>query len=355
MTRYFKVTCEAGASDLHLKADAPPRLRIHGKIKSLRADPMPSRLIEALGIELLDTRQKSLFDREGTVDFAYEMDSGDRFRINLFRQRNRVSLAARRVLAAIPSLEDLHVPAQVASLAKLMQGLVLLVGPTGCGKSTTIAALIDLINQQRACHILTLEDPIEYLFQDKTAFINQREIGTDVPDFPSALKYLLREDPDVVLIGEMRDTETFNAAIRAAETGHLVFGTIHSGGAAETIVRILDLFSPDERPLIRQSLRENLKAVVAQRLLSCLYQDVAIIPTVEIMLATPLVRKMIGEGRESDLPDVIRKGVEDGMQDFNESLLKLVQEEAITTADAYEISPNADELKMRLKGISPRL
>jgi twitching motility protein PilT len=240
----------------------------------------------------------------------------------------------------------------IFTLAQEHQGLILLSGPTGSGKSTTIAAMIEHINQTRACHVVTIEDPIEYLYEDKKAVVNQREIGIDTQNFDSALKYLMREDPDVVLIGEMRDRETFSAALQASETGHLVLGTVHASSAPQTITRLLDLFPQESRELIRQSLGFNLKAVVCQRLLQSIAQGIQRIPAVEIMIMNPSVRQLLQEGRDAELADVIRAHEREGMQSFTSSLRTLIEKEMIDPKVAYDAAPNVDELKMLLKGIS---
>jgi len=228
---------------------------------------------------------------------------------------------------------------------------VLLAGITGSGKSTTIAAMIDYINERYPVHIVTIEDPIEYLFTDKKACINQREIGIDVEDFHSALKYLMREDPDVVLIGEMRDQETFSAALHAAETGHLVFGTIHASSAAQTISRLLDLFPEGSRRLVRQSLEFNLQAIICQKLIPSIKAGLPLVPAVEIMISNPAIRKLIREERDNEIIDVIRASYDAGMIDFTEHLRQLVVNGFIDHQTAYEAAPNPDELRMALKGI----
>jgi twitching motility protein PilT len=212
--------------------------------------------------------------------------------------------------------------------------------------------MIEYVNSTRPCHIVTIEDPIEYLFEDKKAFINQREIGIDVHNFPDALKYLMREDPDIVLIGEMRDRETFGAALQAAETGHLVFGTVHSSTTAQTISRLLDMFSAEERELIRQSLVFNLQAIITQKLLPSILEGVSRVPAVEILITNPMIKKLIEDARETDITAVLRGSYKEGMQDFTESLRQLVEKEWIEVETAYEVAPNPEELKMRLRGIS---
>lgn len=349
---YFRATIKHGGSDLHLKADSRPRIRIGGQIRIVSGEELTNGEIEAMALAVMDDRLKQQYRQEGAVDFAYDVQGEDRFRVNVFRQRGMTSIAARRVERRIPTFEELHLPPQIPKLSDYHQGLVLLSGITGSGKSTTIAAMIERINTNRPCHIITIEDPIEYIFEDKKAFINQREIGIDVMNFHDALKFLMREDPDVVLIGEMRDRETFAAALQAAETGHLVFGTIHSSTTAQTITRLLDLFPSEERGLIRQSLVFNLRAIITQKLLPSILEGVAQVPAVEIMINNAPIRKLIEDARETDINDVIKGNYDIGMQDFNEALRRMVADEWIESELAYEVSPNPEELKMRLKGIT---
>jgi len=349
---YFLAVVKHSGSDLHLKANSRPRIRIAGEIRTVTGEDLSNEQIEQMAFAIMNPKQKEHYEHEGAVDFAYNIQGGDRFRINVFRQRGLTSLAARRVERKIPTFEDLHLPPQTPKLADYHQGLVLLSGITGSGKSTTIAAMIERINQARACHIVTIEDPIEYVFEDKKAFISQREIGIDVADFHDGLKYLMREDPDVVLIGELRDRETFMAALQASETGHLVFGTIHSSTTAQTIIRLLDLFPVEERGLIRQSLIFDLRAIVTQKLLPSIMDGADRVPAVEIMINNAPIRKLIADAREQEIIDVIKANYDIGMQDFNESLRKLVEDEWIEVEVAYDVSPNPEELKMRLKGIT---
>ena len=350
--KYFRAMVKTNASDLHLKADSVPRLRLKTKIVPVKGKPLSAEELFNMAMEILDERQREFFDKYGSIDVADELEGSDRFRINIFRQRGKVSIAARRVSRNIPTFEELHLPDQIRKIAEHTSGLVLLAGITGAGKSTTIAAMLEHINQTRPCHIVTIENPIEYLYTDKKAIINQREVGIDVPDFSSALKYLMREDPDVVLIGEMRDRETFAAALQAAETGHLVFGTIHASGAAQTIGRILDLFEPASRDLVRQSLGFNLRAIIYQQLLPCLVEGIERVPAVEILLNNPSARQMIEQGRDAELPTVIRSSQHEGMKDFTYSLLELIEKDYVDPKVAYEAAPNPDELKMLLSGIS---
>ena len=352
LRKYFRAMANHGASDLHLKVGSVPHLRLRTRMVPVRGKPLTGAEIASLVSEILDERQKAQLAELGSLDVAQELEGGDRFRINVYRQRGYLSVAVRRVSRDIPNFQQLNLPPQMARIAENTAGLVLVAGVTGAGKSTTIASMIEHINQTRACHIVTIEDPIEYIYQDKKSLINQREVGIDVADFASALKYLMREDPDVVLIGEMRDRETFQAALHAAETGHLVFGTIHASGSSSTIGRILDLIPSDSRELSRQSLAFNLRAIVCQKLLPCLAPGIDRVPAVEVLLANASARQFIMEGRESELLELIRSCEHEGMQDFNSSLLKLIEKDFVDPKVAYDASPNADELKMMLKGIS---
>jgi twitching motility protein PilT len=351
LNKYFNIAVEMQASDLHLKVGQPPKIRIYGELKNTKGEVMTEKRVEQLVFGLLSPEQKEFFLKTGTLDFAYEVDSEHRFRINIFRQRGLISLSSRRVNADILPFESLHLPAVLEKIADVGQGLVLVVGPTGCGKTTTIASMIDYINRTRSCHIITIEDPIEYIFKDKKAIVSQREIGIDVQDFEEALRYLMREDPDVVFVGEMRDADTVTAGMRAAETGHLVFGTMHSANASQSVQRLLDLFPPNERDLVRQTLSLAIKAVISQVLLPCIKEGVDRMPAIEILLGNPTVRKLISEGREADLPSVIRSCQNEGMQDFTYSLCELIKNGSVDPKEAYRYAPNLEELKMTLKGI----
>jgi twitching motility protein PilT len=355
LNKFFKAIIKLKTSDLHLKAGLPAIARVNGDLRPLQGGPLTAEQIREGIFEVLSEKQKAIYEEKGAVDFAYDVGprgDADRFRVNAFQQRGRMSVAARRVSREIRNFEELHLPPQtMEKISSFNQGMVLLAGITGSGKSTTIAAMIEYINQRDPVHIVTIEDPIEYLFTDKKAVINQREIGIDVQDFQDALKYLMREDPDVVLIGEMRDIDTFAAAVHAAETGHLVFGTIHASSAAQTISRILDLFPANERRSVRQALEFNLKSIICQKLIPSIREGVPLVPTVEIMISNASTRKLIREERDNEIVDVIRASYADGMVDFTEHLRRLVETGYIDHPTAYAAAPNPDELKMALKGI----
>jgi twitching motility protein PilT len=293
-----------------------------------------------------------LLEDTGGADFAHIIGHNEcRFRVNIFRQRGDLSLVARRVNTKVPNFEKLGLPPSIEKLCHYDQGMIILAGVTGSGKSTTIASMLDYINERERVHILTIEDPIEYLFADKKAVINQREVGIDVLDWNIALKHAVREDPDVILVGEMRDRDTFEAGMNAAETGHLVFGTIHASTAPSTVGRILDLFPADMHSAMRQSLAFNLKAIVCQKLLPSIKPGVQRVPTNEIMIMNPTIRELIIKAEDKKLPDAIKIGFLEGMMDFNESLRQLVERGDVDRATALEVAPNPEALKMAFKGI----
>lgn len=351
INKYFRAAIKVDASDLHIKVGMPPKLRIQGRLKNTTGEIITEEIAERLIFEILSEQQKEFFLQNGTLDFAWQVLDTDRFRVNIFRQRGYISLAARHITSKIPPFETLHLPSAVESIAEAHDGLILVTGPTGCGKSTTIASMIDHVNRNRACHIITIEDPIEFLHVEKKAIVSQREIGIDVPNYEDALRSLMRQDPDVVLVGEIRDKETLTAAMRAAETGHLVFGTLHSVSASQTVQRILDLYPKEERDLARQTFALTIRAVISQTLLTGLKQEAKRMPAIEILIANPIVKKLISEEREADLPNVIRACQKEGMQDFTESLRTLVMDEWVDLKVALECAPNVEELKMALKGI----
>ena len=351
MDKLFSAVCRMKASDLHLKAGTRARMRIAGSVKSIKGSRLTNEDVESMIFSVMPEEQAAQYRETGSTDFAHQLEDATRFRINVFRQRGLTSVAARRIPSEILDYDALNLPQSLEKIADLRQGLILVSGITGSGKSTTIASMIEQINKSRQCHIVTVEDPIEFVYEDKKAFVNQREIGLDVPDFHAALKYLMREDPDVVLIGEMRDEETFSAALQAAESGHLVFGTIHASGTASTITRTLELFPEEARDLVRSSLVFNLQAIICLKLLDGIRPDVPRMPAVEIMIANGTIRKLIAQKRDSDILGVIRGSYHEGMVDFGESIRRLIEEEYIHPRTGYAAAPNPDELRMRLKGI----
>ncbi len=340
------------ASDLHLKVGQPPMMRVRGDIRRVDMRPMTQEDMERLLLPtpVLQPKHRKILEDEGGVDFSWVVGQDEcRFRVSLFKQRGRLSLVSRRVNNSIPNFAGLGLPPSIESLCNFSEGLVILAGVTGSGKSTTIASMLDYINEREPLHILTVEDPIEFTFTDKKSYINQREIGLDSKDWHKALKDAVRQDPDVILVGELRDVETFEAAVHAAETGHLVFGTIHAASAATTINRILDLFPPEKHNAIRKALSNNLKAVVAQKLLKGLKKPR--VPTNEIMIVNPTVRKLISEGEDAKLQDAIKIFYNEGMVDFTENLRQLVDRGDVDKATALEFAPDPEKLKMAFKGI----
>ncbi|MEA1949964.1 MAG: PilT/PilU family type 4a pilus ATPase, partial [Planctomycetota bacterium] len=341
-------------SDLHLKVGLPPYVRVAGTLRPLNRGPIDDEEMVRMIFALFNERTRGIFDEDGGADFAHTLEVDGktwRFRVNVLTQMDHVGMVARRVNNSIPPFKDLYLPDGLEELCSFYQGMVLLAGVTGSGKTTTIASMLDWINQQYYKHILTLEDPIEFTFTEDKCLINQREIGMDVKDFMTGMKHAVREDPDVILVGEMRDRETFETAIQAAETGHLVFGTIHASTAPSTIGRILDLFPQEMHAAIRSALGFNMKAIIAQKLLKSIKEGVQRVPTVEIMKFNPTVQKLVLEGEDEKLPDAIRIGAEEGMQSFTMSLKGLVDDDLIDRTTAFEVAPNPEALKMALKGI----
>jgi twitching motility protein PilT len=348
---WLKATIAIEASDLIVKSGLPPRVRHRGALKDLTAPPLTDDLMFQVARDILDANQVDHFARHGSIDFAFDYDDKRRFRVNLFMARGRPSVAARLIASKIKTFEELGLKAILGDVAMMAQGLILFSGVTGSGKSTSIAAMLQYVNERKKVHIVTIEDPIEYIFTDNKATINQREVGLDCTNFNDALRALVRENPDVCLVGEMRDYETFEAAIRAAETGHLVFGTIHASSAWQTFGRIYDLFPVNEREQIRKLLAYNLRAIIYQKLLPTLKPEIPRAPALEILLATPAVQKYILEAREGELLEVIKDNRDQGMIDFNMALVELVEKEIVHQRVALEATPNPDELRRMLKGI----
>ncbi|MDA0253256.1 MAG: PilT/PilU family type 4a pilus ATPase [Planctomycetota bacterium] len=357
--RFFQALVKFQGSDLHLKVGQPPIIRVKGSLQPLKTPPIDDEQMRRLCLPMLNERNQRILEVDGGCDFAH-MATIDgvrwRFRVNLLTQQGSLGLVARRVNNSIPNFEGLHLPPAIARLCEYDQGMILLAGVTGSGKSTTIASMLQHINQHHRKHILTLEDPIEFVFTEDKCLINQREVGQDVKDFAIGMKHAVREDPDIILVGEMRDEETFMTAIHAAETGHLVFGTIHASSAATTIGRILDLFPEEMHGALRSAIANNMKGIVAQKLVKAegpkaKELGVSRVPAVEIMFFDVMVRKLVLEGEDDELPEHIRKSHRDGMQDFTMSLKSLIDQDLIDRKDALEIAPNREALTMALKGI----
>ena len=353
--KIFRASVKIEASDLHMKVGSPPIVRVKGDLRPLNRPPIELEEMVRLLIPMLDDRNRRIFEEEGGADFSYTVAvDGEnwRFRVNMLKQLGRPGLVARRINNFIPNFEGLYLPPKMEEFCKYDQGMVLLAGVTGSGKSTTIASMLNWINRVYRKHILTLEDPIEFVYKEDKCLINQREVGVDVKDFEIAMKHAVREDPDIILVGEMRDQETFMTAIHAAETGHLVFGTIHASSASTCIGRILDLFPQELHGAIRNAMAFNMKAIIAQKLLKSIKPGVSRVPTCEIMTFGPMIKKLILEGKDEKLSDAIRIGAAEGMQDFTMSLKQLIDDGLIDRPTAFEVAPNVDALKMALKGIN---
>ncbi len=340
------------ASDLFLKVGAPPAMRVVGRVVPMQAPPLTEENIKEVFEEVCDEGLRKAFAEKGNADSAYEIPGVGRFRANIFRQRGYIGMVFRHIHSKIPSLEDLNLPAEsLRRLALLPRGLILLTGTAGSGKSTTIAAMINYINQHEERHIVTVEDPIEYTFTDAKCVIEQREVGQDTDSFISALKGAVRQSPDVVFIGEMRDLETMEAAFHAAETGHLVFSTLHSLNAMQTVDRIINFFPPHAHAFLHLQLSMLLKGVVSQRLIPT-RDGTARVPAVELMAATPTVQELLLQGKTRELYKALKEGGYYGCMTFNQSLKSLLERDLITLEDALNAADSPDELKLELRGIS---
>lgn len=344
MMDLLKMAVEKRASDLHITVGRPPVFRIDGELVDMDHEPLDSETTRRLIYSFLTHQQREAFEDDLELDFAYEQHQIGRFRVNLYRQKGFAGVALRIIPSVIPSLEELNLPKIIAELAMLPSGLVIITGPSGCGKSTTLAAMLDIINTQRKCHIVTIEDPIEFLHEHKNSMITQREIASDTKSFQTATKHVLRHNPDVILIGEMRDLETMEMAITAAETGHLVLTTLHTLDAPQAVDRIVALFAPNQQQQVRIQLGGALRAVVAQQLLPRADES-GLIPALEIMLAVPAVKNLIRKGETHQLYSVMQTGMQTGMQTMNQRLRDMVSANLITVDVADTHSPDAEELR----------
>jgi twitching motility protein PilT len=351
----LKAMVEKGASDLHITTGSPPQLRIDGKLVPLKTNPLSPVETKQLCYSILTDAQKHRFEEETELDLSFGVKSLSRFRANVFMQRGAVAGAFRTIPFKILSFQELGLPPIVTELAKKPRGLILVTGPTGSGKSTTLASIIDKVNTDRHEHIITIEDPIEYLHPHKNCLVNQREVGADTQSFKKALKYILRQDPDVVLIGEMRDLETIEAALVVSETGHLAFATLHTNSCVQTINRILDVFPPYQQPQVRAQLSFVLEGVLTQNLLPRAGAPGRVL-ALEVMVPNPAIRNLIREDKVHQVYSQMQIGqTKFGMQTFNQSLAGLVQRRLITVDEALGRSSDPDELKnMLTTGAGPR-
>jgi len=347
--KILKAAVDGGASDVHLKIDAPVVFRINRQLISVEAPSPTEEWMNAVVKAVTPKHLVQRLEEQREIDFSYFIPHVGRFRTNLFQQRGQWCLAMRYVKTIVPSFEELGLLDQIKQIAESPRGIVLVAGSTGCGKSTTLAAMIEHINAHFRKHMITLEDPIEYVFEDNQAVIEQREVGLDTLSFHHALKHVLRQDPDIIMIGEMRDAISFTAAMSAADTGHLVLSTLHTTNAAQSISRILDFFRADEREQIRRQLAGTLQAVICQRMVATLSGRMT--PALEIMINTPTVRKLIEENRLDKLPAAIETGNDDGMINFNQSLFQLVKQGKVSEKEALAKASNPQALEMNFKGI----
>lgn len=354
MERVLNAARQLGASDVHLKAGLPPIFRIKGELRTVRdVPPLTRESIAAFAVHMMNDRQRQEFESTMDVDLAYGTDDGVRYRVNLFQQRGTVGMVLRLIPPEVPAFEKLNLAETVLKLAQEQRGLILVTGVTGSGKSTTLAAIVDYINQCKAVHIVTIEDPVEYAFRDKRSVINQREVGFDTRSFSKALRAALRQDPDVILVGEMRDIETTEIAMTAAETGHLVLSTLHTVDATETISRIISMFPTHQQPQARLALGGILRGVISQRLLPRA-DGKGMVPAVEIMTFTERIREMIEDPqRTREIKDAIAQGKHPyGMQTFDQSLASLVKDKLVTYETALKNSSNPSDFALLFRGVS---
>ncbi len=348
--KILNTAVEGGASDVHIKADAPVVYRISSQLVETEMAQQPKEeWLQNIIDNIVPEHFKPRLDEDREIDFSYHVPGIGRFRTNCFQHLGKWCLAMRYVVAEVPKIENLGLPEVIKSIAEEHRGIVLVAGTTGCGKSTTLAGMIDHINSTQKRHIITLEDPVEYVFEDNQCIIEQREVGLDTPSYGHSLKHIMRQDPDVIMVGEMRDATSFRAAMSAADTGHLVLSTLHTIDAPQSISRVLDFFPAEERESVRKQMLGTLKAIIVQRM--TVRKDGGVIPAIEIMINTPTVAKLINENRLEKLHAAIETGTDEGMQNFNQSLFQLVKDDIITKEEALEKATNAQALEMNFKGI----
>jgi len=354
LNEILAIAMKAKGSDVHLKAGLPPIVRIDGALRAIpNADRLSSDAVRTMAFGIMNERQKKIFEESYEIDLAYGVPGLGRFRVNVFAQRGTVAMVLRAIPIAIPTLETLNLPGVLKKLSMEQRGLILVTGTTGSGKSTTLASMIDYINENRTCNIITIEDPVEYLHKDKKSLISQREVGFDTLNFGKALTSALRQDPDVILVGEMRDYETIETALTAAETGHLVLSTLHTLDASETINRIISVFPPYHQRQVRMQLAGILRGVISQRLVPrC--DAKGRVPAVEIMIGTARIRDCIDDKEKTkQIPEAIAQGFTSyGMQTFDQSLMQLLTKKLISYEEALRQSSNPDDFALKVSGIS---
>ncbi len=350
----LKVTVQNKASDAHIRGDAPVYLRINGVITQINDSVMSSKEVEDMVFPLMNPRLRAIFNEKHEVDFSVDGAEIGRFRFNVYIQKARICVAIRHIPRKIPTFDELKLP--VDSIKKLLaneRGLILVTGITGSGKTSTLASMVEYLNQTWESHIITVEDPIEFIFADKKSIISQREVGTDTNTFVDALRAAMRQDPDIILVGEMRDLETTQAAITAAETGHLVFATLHTVNAVQTLSRIIDLYPPHQQSQVRMQLAETIKGIISQRLLPC--SSGGRIPAVEVLTGTAHIKKMIAENNLDAINQAIAKGGFYGMQSFNQALVALHKQGLAKLEDIIQAASNPDDVLLAIKGIEQEI
>jgi twitching motility protein PilT len=345
---FFKLMNEQGASDLHLVAGQPPAMRIRGDIERVKYKVLTNDDLRAMLYEIAPEHKIKTFEESGDIDFGYEIPGLARYRANFFMQKNGVGAVFREIPSTIMTAEQLGLPSVVSKLASLPRGLVLVTGPTGSGKSTTLAAIIDVVNRTRKDHIITIEDPIEFVHTSQSCIVNHREIGVHTQSFATALRGALREDPDIILVGEMRDLETISLAVEAASTGHLVFATLHTSSAWKTVDRVIEVFPANQQPLIRSTLADGLRAVLAQVLFKRIDRKGRCL-ALEILIASPAVRNLIREGKTHQIPSMVQTGRKYGMQLLDDSIMDLFKRGMISAEEAYAKSNEKAKFRPLLK------